>query len=191
MGEGYFTLGEHTMALSKRLAVGLLLTALALPAAAGERVYLFRTQEHPSVTPDCPAGDTVLLGALLYTPRTRASDGLVMKDAGQPVGTAIGCGKLLTYTPFDPKVQSPFSMRFDFGEGTVTAQGTCTITSLTFPIPNVPAPLLLVGCALKVNPDASLGIVNGVATSASVFTPRPLPGYGTGSFWTLQVYTQD
>jgi hypothetical protein len=133
----------------------------------------------------------VILGALLYTPRTRAYDGLVVVDASEPVGTAVGCGKLLTYTPFDPNVQTPFSMRFDLPEGTLTAQGICTITSLTFPIPSYPAPLLLVGCSLKVNPNASLGVVNGNASSTSVFTPRPLPGFGTGSFWTVQVYTQD
>ncbi|BDG01082.1 hypothetical protein [Anaeromyxobacter oryzae] len=175
----------------QRLAVALVLAALSLPAAAGERVYLLRSQEHPDVTPACPAGDTVRLGAYLYAPRSRASDGLVMKDAGRPVGTAIGCGKILTYTPFDPKVKSPFSMVFALDDGTFTAQGTCEITSLTFPVPGVPAPLLLVGCALKVNPDAALGVVNGVATSASVFTPVALPGYGTGSFWTLQLYTND
>lgn len=161
---------------------------LALPAVAEERFYLLRTQEDPSVFADCPAGDTVRLGALVYAPRTRASDGLVMKDAGRPIGTAIGCGKLLTYTPFDAKVQSPFAMRFDLDDGTFTAKGTCTITSLSFPIPNLPAPLMLVGCTLDVDADPSQRVVNGTATSASVFTPVALPGYGTGSFWTLQLY---
>lgn len=172
-----------------RMIAAAALALLALPALAGERVYLLRTQEDPSVLPDCPAGDTVRLGALVYAPRSRASDGRVMKDAGAPIGTAIGCGKLLSYMPFDPEVQSPFAMRFDLDDGTFTAKGTCTITSLTFPIPGVPAPLMLVGCALRVDADPSQGVVNGLATSASVFTPRPLPGYGTGSFWTLQLYT--
>jgi hypothetical protein len=165
--------------------------ALASPARAGEVVYLLRTQEHPSVTPDCPEGDTVRLGALVYAPRTRAHDGKVMKDAGRAVGTAVGCGKLLTFSPFDPEVQSPFAMRFDLPDGTFTASGTCTITSLTFPVPGLPAPLLLVGCTLDVDADPALGVVNGVATSASVFTPRPIPGYGTGSFWTLQLYVDE
>lgn len=179
------------MPLSKSLVVGLVLAAFALPAAAGERVYLLRTQEDPSVKADCAPGDDIILGALLYTPRTRASDGLVMKDAGNPVGTAIGCGKLVSVTPFDPVHQNPFSLRIDLPEGTFTAQGTCTATSLTFPIPGVPAPLILAGCSLRVNADANLGVVNGIATSASVFMVRPLPGYGTGSFWTMQVYTND
>ncbi|WP_242394245.1 hypothetical protein [Anaeromyxobacter oryzisoli] len=179
------------MSLSKRLAVGLFLAVFALPAAAGEHVYLFRTQEVSSIKANCAPGEDIILGALLYTPRTRASDGLVMKDAGEPVGTAIGCGTTRSYTPFDPNAQNPFSLRLEFGGGTLTANGTCTLTSLTFPIQGVPAPLLLAGCTLRVNPSPSLGVVNGIATSASVFTPWPLPGFGTGSFWTVQVYTND
>jgi hypothetical protein len=178
--------------ITHRFLAALVASLFALPALADEGVYLFRTQEDPSVTPTCPEGDTVRLGALLYTPRTRASDGMVVQDAPDPVGTAIGCGRLLTYTPFDPSVQSPFSMVFTLNDGlTFTAKGTCTITSLTFPIPGVPAPLLLVGCTLDVNEDPAFGVLNGLATSASVFTPYPLPGYGTGSFWTVQVYTAD
>jgi hypothetical protein len=50
---------------------------------------------------------------------------------------------------------------------------------------------MLVGCALDVTPDPAQGIVRGVATSSSVFTPRELPGYGTGSFWTLHLYLAD
>ena len=167
-----------------------LLAALLTPALARaeEAVYLLRTLEDQSVATDCPAGDNVRLGALLYAPRTRESDGLVMKDVVQPIGTAVGCGKLLTYTPFDPQVQSPFSMRFDLPSGTITASGTCTITNLSFPIVGVPAPLLLVGCTLNVDPDPASGVVRGEATSSSVFVVRPLPGLGTGSFWTLHLY---
>jgi hypothetical protein len=171
------------------VSLAVLASLLAAGAArADERVYLLRTQEHPSVVPDCPVGDTVRLGALVYAPRTRGHDGLVTKDTGRPIGVAVGCGQLLTYAPFDPEVQSPFAMRFELDDGTFTARGTCTITSLTFPIPGVPAPLLLVGCTLDVDADPALGVVNGVATSASVFTPAPLPGYATGSYWTLQLY---
>jgi hypothetical protein len=169
-------------------AASLVLAAGA--ARADDRVYLLRTQEHPSVTPDCPPGDTVRLGALVYAPRTRHHDGQVTRDTGRPIGTAVGCGKLLTYTPFDPAIQSPFAMRFELPDGTFTARGTCTITSLTFPVPGLPAPLLLVGCALDVDADPAHGVVNGLATSASVFTPSPIPGYATGSYWTLQLYVE-
>jgi hypothetical protein len=172
------------------LAVASLLLLAAGAARADERVFVLRTQEHPSVVPDCPEDDTVRLGALVYAPLVNPLNGAVLRDTLRPIGVAIGCGKLLTYTPFDPEVQSPFSMRFELPGGTYTAHGTCTITSLTFPVPGVPAPLLLVGCALDVDADPALGVVNGIATSASVFTPYPLPGYGTGSFWTLQLYVE-
>lgn len=176
------------------LALALQAVALVLaPAAsrAGEELFLLRTQEDPSVAAVCPPGDTVRLGALVYAPRTRASDALVTKDATGPIGTAVGCGRLLTYTPFDPEAQSPFSMRFELPSGVVTAAGTCTIASLSFPVPGVPAPLLLVGCTLAVDPVPSRGVLRGVATSSSVFTPRALPGYETGSFWTVHLYTTD
>ena len=180
------------MTIPKLAALAALVLALSPAAArADEQVLLFRTQEDPSVPATCAPGDTVLLGALLSVPRTRASDGLVTVDPGPTIGTAVGCGKLLTYTPFDPVVQSPFAMRFDFRGRVVTAKGTCTITSLSFPIPGVPAPLLLVGCTLNVNPDPAQGILRGAATSSSVFTPHPMPGYGTGSFWTVHLYLAD
>jgi hypothetical protein len=172
----------------------LVFVALVLAPAtsrAAEELYLVRTLEDPSVESVCPAGDTVRLGALVYAPRTRASDALVVMEAANPIGTAIGCGKLLTYTPFDPEVQSPFAMRFELPSGVVNAKGTCTITNLSFPIAGVPAPLMVVGCTLDVTPDPVQGIVRGIATSSSVFTPRTIPGYGTGSFWTLHLYLAD
>jgi hypothetical protein len=33
------------------------------------------------------------------------------------------------------------------------------------------------------------GFVGGVATSNSVFNPFRLPGFGTGSLWTVRLYT--
>jgi hypothetical protein len=159
----------------------------ALAAGEEERVYFFRTLEDPSVAAGCPPGDTVRLGALVFAPR--GSDGLVLaEDTDRPVGTAVGCGRLLTRTPFDTGVQNPFAMKFDLEDGTITATGTCTVTSLTFPVPDVPAPLLLLGCALHVNEDPSAGILDGAATSASVFAPASLPGYRTGSYWTIHLY---
>lgn len=176
----------------KILALALAAVLVApLLARAEEVVYQLRSQEDESVYPDCPAGDNVRLGALLYAPRTRESDGLVMKDVVQPIGTAVGCGKLLTFTPFDPAVQSPFAMRFELPGRTFTASGTCTITSLSFPVPGLPIPLLLVGCTLNVNPDPTQRIVRGTAVSTSVFLPGPIPGYGTGSFWTTHLYLAD
>ena len=39
--------------------------------------------------------------------------------------------------------------------------------------------------------EAEKEIQKGIATSASVFIPYAIPGYDTGSFWTLHLYTRD
>ena len=41
------------------------------PQDDGEDVLLLRTQESPEVTPVCPEGDNIRLGAYVYAPRTR------------------------------------------------------------------------------------------------------------------------
>ncbi len=174
------------------LVVGGIAGGLALAAAAEERVYVLRTQEDGSVVPDCPADDTVKLGALVFAPRTRSRDGLAMEeDVAPPIGTAVGCGRLLTYTPFDTQVRNPFALKLELESGSITARGDCTITSVSFPVPDLLAPLLLLGCTLAVDKDPSAGILNGSATSTSVFTPMALPGYRTGSFWTVLLYVDD
>jgi hypothetical protein len=35
------------------------------------------------------------------------------------------------------------------------------------------------------------GVVVGVATSASIFNPCGIAGFGTGSVWTLHLYTAE
>ena len=178
---------RRVRALAGAFAVG-----LALAAAAEERVYVLRTQEDGSVVPDCPTDDPVKLWALVFAPRTRSRDGLAMEeDVAPPIGTAVGCGRLLTQTPFDTQVRNPFALKLELESGIITARGDCTITSVTFPVPDLPATLLLLGCTLAVDKDPSAGILNGSATSTSVFTPTALPGCRTGSFWTLLLYVDD
>ncbi len=175
----------------RRAILPLLLGVTASSAEGIERVYFLSTVEDPSVTAECQREDTIRLGALVFAPKLR--DGVVLGSAAEPVavGSAVGCGKLLTYTPFDPEAQSPFAVEFRIGHTIITAHGTCTITSLSFPVADVPTPLVLAGCTLTVNADPSAGILGGSATSASVFLPSPLPGYRTGSYWTLRVYMDD
>ncbi|HSN90933.1 MAG TPA: hypothetical protein VLS93_06870 [Anaeromyxobacteraceae bacterium] len=175
-----------------RLAAAVLaaLALAPLPAAAGEVVILLQTQETTDVTPVCPEGDNIRLGAYVYAPRTRADSGAVVRDLGPPIGIVNGCGRFgrENFVPYTP---APFSMRFELPMGTVHASGQCVATSLSFPVPGSPAPLLLVGCALDVTPDPALGVTRGSATSSSVFLPYPIPGYDTGSYWTLHLYTAD
>jgi hypothetical protein len=177
-------------ALAGALA-GAIAGAIPLAAAAEERVYVLRTQEDGSVVPDCPTDDTVKLGALVFAPRTRTRDGLMTEDGTWSIGTAVGCGRLLTYTPFDTQVRNPFALKLELEDGIITARGDCTITSVNFPVPDLPAPLLLLGCALAVDEDPSAGILNGSATSSSVFMPTAVPGYRTGSLWTVRLYVDE
>lgn len=168
------------------LALATLLLASG-SAFAAEEILLLQTQESPDIAAPCP-GQNIKLGAYVYAPRTRASDGQVMKELGHPVGTVVGCGVMKTVTPGS---KAPFNMSFDLGGRKIYAEGECTVATWFFPIPGVPAPVLLVGCYLAVSPDETQGLKQGIATSASVFLPRPVPGYETGSFWTLHLYTAE
>lgn len=178
--------------IASRIAPLAVALALAAPAArAGEEVYLLRSEETPAVPAICPQGDNILLGAFLYAPRTRAADARVVNDASVPVGTAVGCGVLTSTAPFDLARAAPFSLAIDLGDRSVFASGYCFVGDRSFPLAPKPFPLLLVGCTLQVQPDPAQGIVRGIATSASVFIPYPIPGYDTGSYWTLHLYTAD
>ena len=170
---------------SVALSLALVLPALA---TASERVYLLRTEENPAVPALCPDGDTVKLGAFVYAPRPRAHDGKVVREGERPIGTAVGCGKLMTYTPYS--TPSPFSIAFDLDHLDVFAAGTCVIADLWFP-QGPPAPLIEVGCTLTVTPDPAHKILRGFATSNSVFLPVVIPGLETGSYWTVHLYMAD
>lgn len=157
-------------------------------ALADEKVYQFRSVEDPANPPDlavCAAAPfrvNVLLGASLWAFETRGRDGKVVEAASRKVGTATACIRLTNFL-FPPGLQQEFYVVFSLPSGKYTASGTCTLTSNDVPA----AGLVLAGCALKVL-SAPAGVAGGVATSASVFNPFRLPGYSTGSYWTLQTY---
>lgn len=168
------------------------LAALAfLPslALAGERTLVLKTFEDPRYPADpavCAnagfAPVNVVLGASVWSLQTRASRGDVVKDAVRQVGTATACGRMTSATPFTPG--QLFVIQFNLEEGAYLAQGTCDIVSVTVPT----AGIMLAGCALGIV-SAPPGVLGGIATSASVFNPYAIPGYGTGSVWTLHLYT--
>jgi hypothetical protein len=170
------------------VALVLLGPALAL---AGERTLIVKTFEDERTPADpqvcANAGFTpvnVVLGASVWSLQTRASRGEVMNEAIRQVGTATGCGRMTSGTPFTPG--QLFVIQFDLEDGSYLASGTCDIVSVTVPTPG----LMLAGCALKLV-SAPAGVLGGLVTSASVFNPYSIPGFGTGSVWTLHLYTAD
>lgn len=165
-----------------------LLPALAL---AGERTLLLKTYEddrYPADLATCEAANypllNVVLGASVWSLQTNAARGEVMNDSVRFLGTATGCGMMTSAEPYTPR--QPFLIRFDLHDGTYLAKGECDIVSVTVPVPG----LMLAGCSLRLV-EAPEGVVGGFATSASVFNPYGVPGFGTGSVWTLHLYTAD
>jgi hypothetical protein len=160
-------------------------------APAGERILLVKTTEDPRFPADpqvcARAGFTpvnVVLGASVWSLETRASRGEVVNETVRRLGTATGCGRLTSIVPFT--AGQLFLIQFDLEEGAYVATGTCDIVSFTVPA----AGILLAGCALRIV-SGPPGVVGGIATSASVFNPQSIPGFGTGSVWTLHVYTAE
>jgi hypothetical protein len=171
-----------------RILAAAALALAALVARADEDVLLLRTQESAEVPAVCAPGENIVLGAFVYAPRTRAHDGLVIREGTRPIGTAVGCG---TMTSITKGSKAPFRISFDLGRRTVYAAGECTVSDLFAPLAVPPYPVLLVGCSLAVEPGSDEGLLHGIAGSASVFIPYAIPGYDTGSYWTLHLYYAD
>ena len=171
-------------------------SALAPTAAApnlaaaddGVRVYQFRTEEDPDVTggaafcATAPFAANVVLNASEYSVRTRAADGRLVNADARRIGTALACAQI-TNPAFPAGLQQKFYARFELPDGSYTALGTCTLISNDVPV----AGLVLAGCTLKIT-EAPVGVLGGAAVSLSVFNPRRLPGFATGSQWTIQAY---
>ena len=162
--------------------------ATLLPASDGVRVYQFRTEEDREVTgaaafcASAPFAANVRLNASEFSVRTRASDGRMVNDGARRIGTALACAQI-TNPAFPPGLQQNFYARFELPDGTYTALGTCTLISNDVPV----AGLVLAGCTLKLT-GMPAGVIGGAAVSLSVFNPRRLPGFATGSQWTIQAY---
>lgn len=174
-----------------RLVAALLLLSGPAAALAGERTLLLKTFEdeaYPADTAVCASAGfpivNVVLGASVWSVQTNAARGEVMNDSIRFLGTATGCGMMTSAVPYTPR--QPFLIRFDLREGTYVAKGECDIVSVTVPVPG----LMLAGCSLTLV-QAPEDVVGGFATSSSVFNPYGVPGFGTGSVWTLHLYTRD
>jgi hypothetical protein len=177
-------------ALRLPVMLALLVAALAVPsaAAADERVLQFRSQEDPTLSGDtaaCPyESPNLRLRARAEGYDLQGRTGVVTVDADPPLlGTIFACGVITDFL-FSPGSEALFYAEFNLSDGTYAAEGTCRITSNTVPVPRV----ILAGCSLRLvaAPDPVGG---GIATSNSVFNPFRLPGFDTGSYWTIRGYT--
>ncbi|HEX8434080.1 MAG TPA: hypothetical protein VF697_03205, partial [Archangium sp.] len=97
-------------------------------------------------------------------------------------GNALACARI-TDRSFAEGSTADFYVRFELPEGRFTGLGKCTMVSTGVPRPGV----VLTSCARK-RTEFPAGYVGGFATSSSIFNPRGLPGYNTGSFWTVRVF---
>ena len=157
----------------------------------GQKTYVFRSLEDttvPSPPRDCPFNQANLfLGATIWSIDTRAVDSRVANEAVQQFGTASACG--LITAPLVPSTLVPFYVEFTIEQGpdqgdSYTAVGNCQVITNNVPRPGI----ILAGCALRVIAGPP-GTTGGAATSVSIFNPQRLEGAGTGSFWTVRVYT--
>jgi hypothetical protein len=165
------------------VALGL---SLSVPAGAGEVVYQFRTEEDPKAVADpnacqaAPFEANVRLPGSLFVPKS-AADGKLKPGGRKLDGTALACVRI-TDRAFPEGSQADIYARFELREGRFAAVGKCSVVSNAVPRPG----LVLASCALKLT-EFPAAYAGGSATSASVFNPLRLPGYDTGSLWTLRV----
>lgn len=174
----------RTTTLAALTAALLLAPGLARAAAT---VVQVRSEEDPASPPDpavCAAAPfhvNLRLGGSLYTYETRANDGTEVGGTHK-VGRATACAQLTNFT-FPAGLQQNFYARFELPQGVFTALGTCTFISNDVPKRG----LVMAGCNLRLVgvPDDYVG---GAVTSLSTFNPFRLPGFKTGSYYTLQLY---
>ena len=171
-----------------RLVVIVAVLTSAGAALADERTWIVRSEESAATPPDpavcaaAPFATNVQLGAELWSLRTEGRSGSVEDPARRVVGRATACLQL-TSLLFSPGLTQLFYVRFDLPEGSFAGVGSCRISTNDVPV----SMLVLAGCTLELV-EGPPGMIGGVATSASIFNPTRVPGYGTGSFWTLHTY---
>ena len=191
------------MKLLIRAAVFVVGAVLMVPVASaaqgppagepGQKTYIFRSLEDPTI-PSRPAGcpfpgANLFLGATIWSMDTRAVDSRVVNEAVQQFGIASACG--LITGPLVPSTLVPFYLEFTIEQGPDRGDSYAAVGSCQVITNNVPQPgIILAGCALRVvtGPPGTLG---GAATSMSIFNPLRLEGAGTGSFWTVRVYSAE
>jgi len=178
------------MPMIRRVASAVALLGLLAPAVAfaQARVLQFRSAEDPASPPDpavcaqAPFRTNVRIGGSLFTYETRKRTGEVKADDERAIGKATACVQLTNFA-FPPGLEQNFFLQLTLPDGVYTASGTCTVISNKVP----EAGLVLAGCNLAIT-SAPKGVIGGAVASVSTFNPFRLPGFATGSFWTVQLY---
>ncbi len=178
------------MPMIRRVASAVALLGLLAPAVAfaQARVLQFRSAEDPASPPDpavCARSlpkANVRIGGSLFTYETRKRTGEVKADDERAIGKATACVQLTNFA-FPPGLKQNFFLQLTLPDGVYTASGTCTVISNKVP----EAGLVLAGCNLAIT-SAPKGVIGGAVASVSTFNPFRLPGFATGSFWTVQLY---
>ncbi len=166
---------------------------LAVPGVgwAGEVMYQFRSEEDPKAVDAekacqaAPFEANVRLPANIFVPDQSTGEAKLKRAGQKRVGTALACVRITDRT-FAEGSQADIYARFDLPEGRFAAVGKCTVVSNAVPRAGV----VLSSCALKLT-EYPAAYAGGFATSASIFNPTRLPGYNTGSLWTLRVFEPD
>ena len=185
---------KYSAMCSLAVVVALAAACICSPIQAqgfSESVIQFRSLDDPSVVPDLEVCErayffphvNVVFGATFWPSRTRASDGEVVKPEVHQIGTATAC-MLITDPTFPVGGVAPFYIEGTAGDVDFTGVGECRLTGNSVPVPG----LILAGCNLKIPADPDQGLIGGIATSNSVFNPLGIPGFETGSYWTLHLY---
>ena len=174
--------------MKRSFVIALALACAPALAHAAERIVQFRSAEDPASPPDtafcdaAPFHANVRLGASLYSYELRRNDGRVEQEEGRKIGTATACAQLTNFL-FPNGLQQNFIVRFDLPQGSFTAVGTCTFATNDVPLRG----FVLAGCSLQMTGFPE-GVLGGAMASLSSFNPFRLPGFNTGSYWTLQYY---
>jgi len=187
--------------------VVLALTGAYVPLVAQEisrSISIFRSMDDPDIPVDmdvCDRGQGILsvpfwngfFGASTWALNTRAKDGTVVNEKVRQVGTGTAC-MLITDPDLAPfAAEFPFYFEGETPDAYIAAAGECKVTqnawgSLSAPPADPEGPVFL-ACYMDVIPELSTeGIKWGQASSNSTLVPGgEIPGFETGSFWTIQV----
>jgi len=175
------------------LATFLIMGINGLSFAAEETVYQFRSFDDPDVPANpevcinAPFYDEnfpsyVVLGASLWSLQSNAAEGKVVNEAIHQVGTGDVCAKV---TDLSVGTSAPIYLEFELNDMLIKGDGSCLVTSNNIPVNG----LILTGCSYTIYDDLDNNLLGGIATSNSIFNPFNLPGFQTGSFWTVHLYS--